>query len=416
MLDPYQILGVSPLASSGEIRAAYCRLVKQLHPDLGPQDAETRDLLYRVNAAYSQLRGELDEASFQKEQEFYRGIAQRRRTRRRSVALACVLAPLVLVLPIENIQFSDAEPPKKFNELRDFKVATIAHKQWVNATASGYRLLKSVDQTQRPVSATAGSSVLPQSRGVPAVKSPSPNFYVLAAVTPDSRPAVSVAPAVEHLSSVPPTSVVLAEPHALIKSRHSSAAEVDQGVTPPNAPIGEVAAIATVPFPGKKILSEAASDRHRWHQYRDGRFGISLRYPRDLLANTQLSQNATDRLFLSRDGHTLLRITTEVRTKSTGVETELRKRIGSRYRGIPVEIEIHDNWFVVHGTMSGERFVERLDISCGGRLAHRTLLIYPDRHEDALSRMARELETSSIVKDRQRRCRDVFVSHHISER
>lgn len=53
--DPYQVLGVAPLASAAEIKAAYRALVKQHHPDTGGDD----HTILELNAAWEVL-GDVD--------------------------------------------------------------------------------------------------------------------------------------------------------------------------------------------------------------------------------------------------------------------------------------------------------------------------------------------------------------------
>ena len=70
MDDPYRLLGVARGATDDEIRAAYRRLAKQLHPDLNPGQRGAEDRFKRVSAAYALLsdpqkrarfdRGEID--------------------------------------------------------------------------------------------------------------------------------------------------------------------------------------------------------------------------------------------------------------------------------------------------------------------------------------------------------------------
>lgn len=57
--DPYAILGVSPHATTDEIRAAYRRLARSLHPDLQPENEHSRnhDRLAQINSAYASLTG-----------------------------------------------------------------------------------------------------------------------------------------------------------------------------------------------------------------------------------------------------------------------------------------------------------------------------------------------------------------------
>jgi len=65
MRDPYEVLGVGRSASDGEIKKAYRKLAKELHPDLNPDDQKTAERFKEVSAAYkilgdSELRGKFD--------------------------------------------------------------------------------------------------------------------------------------------------------------------------------------------------------------------------------------------------------------------------------------------------------------------------------------------------------------------
>jgi DnaJ-class molecular chaperone len=53
MTDPYKVLGVSKSASADEIKAAYRKLAKKLHPDLNPGDADVEHRFKEVSQAYA---------------------------------------------------------------------------------------------------------------------------------------------------------------------------------------------------------------------------------------------------------------------------------------------------------------------------------------------------------------------------
>lgn len=84
--DPYKTLGVDRTASAEDIRKAYRKLAKELHPDLNPGDKSVEDRFKQVSQAYHLLsdpeqrarfdRGEIDASGQEKpQQQYYRHYA-----------------------------------------------------------------------------------------------------------------------------------------------------------------------------------------------------------------------------------------------------------------------------------------------------------------------------------------------------
>lgn len=79
--DPYAILGVKREATQDEIRSAYRRLAKQLHPDLNPGDKKAEEKFKQVSGAYDIIgdpdkrgrfdRGEIDASGAERPRERY---------------------------------------------------------------------------------------------------------------------------------------------------------------------------------------------------------------------------------------------------------------------------------------------------------------------------------------------------------
>ena len=55
MIDPYQTLGISEEATLHEIKRAYRKLAKELHPDLNPDDSHAAERFNDVSDAYDIL-------------------------------------------------------------------------------------------------------------------------------------------------------------------------------------------------------------------------------------------------------------------------------------------------------------------------------------------------------------------------
>lgn len=81
--NPYDVLGVKSEATNKEIKSAYRRLAKELHPDLHPGDADAEEKFKAVSSAYGVLgdpekrarfdKGEIDATGAEKpQQQYYR--------------------------------------------------------------------------------------------------------------------------------------------------------------------------------------------------------------------------------------------------------------------------------------------------------------------------------------------------------
>ena len=54
----YNILGISKNASDKDIKAAYRKLARKLHPDVNPEDSRAQEQFKKVNEAYQQVKQE----------------------------------------------------------------------------------------------------------------------------------------------------------------------------------------------------------------------------------------------------------------------------------------------------------------------------------------------------------------------
>ncbi|MEQ9225638.1 MAG: DnaJ C-terminal domain-containing protein [Parvibaculum sp.] len=67
MRNPYEILGLGPDAGNAEVKAAYRKLAKELHPDTRGGSASQHARFQEVTAAYNQLKDEAGRRRFEAE-------------------------------------------------------------------------------------------------------------------------------------------------------------------------------------------------------------------------------------------------------------------------------------------------------------------------------------------------------------
>jgi DnaJ-class molecular chaperone len=83
--DPYKVLGVSRDATADQIKSAYRKLARGLHPDLHPNDKQAEDKFKKVSAAYDILSDARKKARYDAG-EIDAGGSERGRARARSAA------------------------------------------------------------------------------------------------------------------------------------------------------------------------------------------------------------------------------------------------------------------------------------------------------------------------------------------
>ena len=76
--DPYQVLGVARAASDEDIKKAYRKLARELHPDLNPGDKRAEDRFKDISAAYDFLSDPAKRSQFDSGEIDASGAAKRR--------------------------------------------------------------------------------------------------------------------------------------------------------------------------------------------------------------------------------------------------------------------------------------------------------------------------------------------------
>ncbi|MFV0368364.1 MAG: DnaJ domain-containing protein [Hyphomicrobiaceae bacterium] len=437
MLNPHHILGVSSNAGPKEIRQAYCRLLKRLHPDVSAQDPGKRELLHQVISAYRQLKriqANAHPAARSAPRLFgWTGIAF-------AASLVCALLAVlefyVRVVPSVSPQLSVGEPGIKQANATDPDAAATTPQRWTsnNIVALEKNATGRVGQSLQPHGYVAGAGALTHSGVMASEVNAAPLDDDFALVQPNTGPVlqepnsvfqIAPTPAIPRAPAIAPISVVASiidnpEPEAVLAPLSQHPPNMPQrttDITSIDVGTGELigksilpfeTVARTIPFPtrnGGMVPSQL------WRVYRDRRFDISISYPQKLLPDRKWSKDSKDRLFSARDGKALLRVITESAPEDGQLAQDMSKRIAKRYGGIPIETELFDNGYLLRGSYGGEIFLERFDRSCSARFSHRTLLVYPAGMKQEFEVLAEKLISNTIVRQNSKRSCAATASH-----
>lgn len=399
MRDPYQTLGVTTSASSREIRAAYCRLVKRLHPDVGASTHAEREQLYAINAAYACLRNAATDEPERLEHLLSRAYTHRRA----SVTVACVLAPLFAFLTSSGPLTDHLSGTAAISGVEGGAAVDEVRSRWLQVASLGHLregLGRRSEEAARAMFESGERGRLPAAQPFRPVL---PMRESLSLREPQRDDARSVPPRLDVARAVVTASVSTVGQDDVTMLSVTSYDHALPHPPPPSRPARSHEAAAQDNAAGHTPAGrDGASvrnggERRQWLEFRDDRYAMAFRYPEDLLPVRRLSRDARDRLFMSANGEALLR----VRTLTGGEEIAAAEGAPSRYATAAATTAatktLPNGGVLVRGSYGMEAFVERLEVSCTHRLAHAVLLVYPKRLDDQFSSLADALASLSLM-------------------
>ena len=115
-----------------------------------------------------------------------------------------------------------------------------------------------------------------------------------------------------------------------------------------------------------------------WTDYRNERFGFSLRYPADVFEPEKASEAGDGQVFVSRDGNA--RLLVGALSNDSGQSPAAYQDYIARqsYAGYRIDYRrLSGSWFVLSGEGNGKIFNEKVMFSCAGRLINSFAMIYP---------------------------------------
>jgi hypothetical protein len=342
MADLYRLLGLSPGADGPAIKASYYRLAKQFHPDANA-GVEAGERFKEITGAYETLSDPAARAKYDLAQ-----TSQRSRTRNSFWMGALVgVSGFVLLLSMLPILLQRRDPSPT----------------WPSEAAS----TKTPEQV---ASVVTGMNMAGMNMDCEEVIKADLAFRVIDG-PPQSLPLVSCA--AELPSRVERHPQVL----AFLEREHEELAyqrAVPERDAPPrNSPLTNQR-VNIVPERAPAIWPKPT----QWTLLENAGAGFELKYPADVYSPKTGPIEPDDRLFISRDGHSVLRIYSNRSVSGMALSKYRASLLAQRYAGASLDYAPQrEHWFVLSGSLGAEMFYERVSFSCDRRSFHGWLITYP---------------------------------------
>jgi DnaJ-like protein len=375
MRDHYQVLGVLPGAPDEEVKRAFRRLAKELHPDLRPNDVDAGRAFRVVATAYETLSDPRSRRAYDAAVMGQHRSVGRRRLRAR-------VATTVTAFALTVCSVSAAVLWQGFVE------ALLPAPNGSRATLG--REAGAAPDRAEPVAFLPqdGPSQVPvESVGPQASKSAGVSAEPVALAPAPDRPSAGdlgapPSPGTEPPGSIPPASPGLANSDDVVRPPDGAGKSLPEATE----------SLDAVP-PGDDGRSEAVRPPRQartWASYRSADFGFALQYPADVFV-LDLSPSGEARSLVSRDGRARL-VISAMSADDTTLPAHRRSLLEGAYKGAAFDYTPQrSNWFVLSGTLGSEMFYERVTFSCDGRAVHGWKLVYPLAERTLYDRIVEEV-------------------------
>jgi len=385
----YRVLGLRPDADSKKIKAAYVRLIKQVHPDFNAGDAQAEQLAKQLNRAYQTLGKTDTRAAY--DTELARQHAEARRCFLRSMATGVAAFVMTVGLLIPSARF--LERPKQANP------------QWQTTEAYAPTKNEQIEANSNTGLESVYAKELSSSFPPPLTTSLHLPKQVYRVPVTEAKP-LSLDVEVQEGDKRFAQPLRTEEEARMLSSEPAIALPGEIGAPAAPLPEGSPRIATAIPAPPHVVreqteLSEPAlspppevpTARPRtWAVYRNAYLGFTLKYPADVFILGRNQTDTNDRLLTSKDGRALLRIFGIPNGIATTLTQYRQSLIAQRYVDATFDYTPQrHNWFILSGRVGEEMFYERVTLSCDGRSIHGWLLVYPIAERSFFDAIAEEI-------------------------
>jgi hypothetical protein len=139
--------------------------------------------------------------------------------------------------------------------------------------------------------------------------------------------------------------------------------------------------------------SAAQAQTLHWLEYRNEKYGLTLKYPQDLFIIERTAEAGDGQVFVTREGDARLLVGALVNASGLtpgSYQDHIARESYSNYQ--ITYRRSGKTWFVLSGEGDGKMFYEKMMFSCSGRLINSFAIIYPADKRNVFSSIIEQME------------------------